>query len=98
MPHLLASTDPLTATPPPGHGPRPLPTCESVAELLGEFAADELPELGRIGVERHLAGCESCRRDAAEYGDVIELARSLAPPCPSRAAEARILAALRAAG
>lgn len=94
----LTPTDPLTATPPPSQRPHALLDCESVASLLGEFAAGELPELVRVGVEHHIAGCETCHTEATGYGDLIELARSLTPPHPSPTAEARIIAALRAVG
>ncbi len=94
----LKATDPLTATPPPSHRPHALLDCELVAALLGEFAAGELPELVRIGVEHHIAGCETCHTEATGYGDLIELARSLPPLRPSPTAEARIITALRAVG
>lgn len=98
MQDQLAANDPLTATPPPASGPHLLLTCAQVADRLGESAAGELLELERVGVGHHLGGCTACRQDAAEYRDLLALAGSLPPARPSPAAEARILAALRAAG
>ncbi len=98
----LAALDPLTSTPLPVAGPRfpedGAKACEFVAKLLGEFADGVLPELEQVGVDHHLSVCPACRESADEYFDVIYLAQSLPPIAPPPAAEARILAALRAAG
>lgn len=98
----FAALDPLTSTPLPAAGPRfPLDgakACAFVAGMLGEFADGTLPELEQVGVDHHLSVCPACRDGADEYLDVIHLAQSLPPIAPPPAAEARILAALRAAG
>ncbi len=71
--------------------------CERVIALLGDYVSGELPALVRADVDQHLSTCPTCSAALAEYRAVVRLAASLPPPTPSPAAEARILAALRAA-
>ncbi|MBN9520039.1 zf-HC2 domain-containing protein [bacterium] len=61
-----------------------------MAHLLSGHAAGELTDLERVSVKRHLSSCRRCEREIAEYRRVLALARSLPPPTPSPALEARL--------
>lgn len=71
--------------------------CERVIALLGDHVSGELSPLVRADVDQHLSACPTCSTALVEYRAVVRLAASLPPSTPSPAAEARLLAALRAA-
>ncbi|HLJ56373.1 MAG TPA: zf-HC2 domain-containing protein [Chthonomonadaceae bacterium] len=57
--------------------------CRSVADLLWSYTAHRLSEQDVERVERHLAGCESCRAEAAAYRQTVDaLAAIRRSPAP----------------
>lgn len=68
--------------------------CASVADLLGSYAAKELPDEEHARVKRHLSSCSKCAREAAEYRRLIRIAHSLPPLDPPPDVEERLLRAL----
>jgi anti-sigma factor RsiW len=68
-----------------------------VHELSAGYALDALDPGEREAFELHLAGCEACRRDVAEFWDVAgALALSAGGPAPPPGLRERILADARA--
>jgi len=51
--------------------------CERVLELLMGYLDGELPEEERSRVERHLASCESCRREERAYRRLSDMTESI---------------------
>jgi anti-sigma-K factor RskA len=67
-------------------------------ELLEEYVLGTLPPEQRSALERHLdTGCDSCRRQLVELGEVAaQMADSLPQHTPSPALRGRIMAAVAA--
>lgn len=66
--------------------------------MVGAYVADALDDIERATFERHLAACESCRREVTEFSETLgELSRlAETPPPPSlRAAILRDVATIR---
>jgi tetratricopeptide (TPR) repeat protein len=59
-------------------------THEQALERLDDFACDELPDIERVMVQRHLDGCGECRAEVeairALLADVAALPAGIAPP------------------
>jgi hypothetical protein len=70
--------------------------CEQLKERLADYWAGTLPQAERHAVEAHVAGCESCRREAAELGETWRALGTIADEAPSPALEARFHAMLDA--
>lgn len=65
---------------------------------LRAYALGDLPAAEAAAVERHLAGCRTCRRDVRRWREELEWTVAALPPVtPSEAARTRALAAARAA-
>jgi hypothetical protein len=74
--------------------------CPAVRDLLAEHALGALPPRETSSVDRHLAWCAACRKEASELqGAAAVLAFSVAPaePAPGGALEDRIVGSIRGA-
>ncbi|MGD9893787.1 MAG: anti-sigma factor [Dehalococcoidia bacterium] len=75
-------------------------TCDQVAELLEVHALGALDAGERASVERHLAECRVCRREASVYADTVavlpEALATASPLQPPAALRDRILRAVEA--
>lgn len=67
-------------------------TCLKVRDRLAEFALGVLPALEAREVERHLAWCTGCRKEASELQQGLEVvAQALPPADPPVTLESRIV-------
>lgn len=58
--------------------------CKQISDLLWDYAAQRLPEANRARVERHLAVCPTCRKEAAAFCATVEqVAMYRQTPVPS---------------
>jgi len=91
----------MTDTPPGGRGPlagRSGPDASGPHDDLAGFVLGTLDRAEEAAFEAHLAGCSSCRAEAAELSDLGRPFRSPGPPVPLPAGlEQRTLAAVRSA-
>ncbi|HWE80291.1 MAG TPA: anti-sigma factor [Gaiellaceae bacterium] len=70
---------------------------ETLHELSAAYALDALDDAERESFEQHLAGCERCRADVADFSSVSgSLAFAVEPAVPPPALKERILVAARA--
>ena len=70
-------------------------THEQFADDLALLALEALQGDERAGIEKHLEGCSSCRRELERLrGDMALLALSAAGPAPSRRSRERLLKAI----
>ena len=68
----------------------------AVHDNLALYAVNTLEDRDRKHFEDHLAGCEPCRHDLADFLETLErLARVIQPAEPPPALRERILAAAR---
>ncbi|MFB3739371.1 MAG: anti-sigma factor, partial [Candidatus Velamenicoccus archaeovorus] len=73
-------------------------SCLEVREQLPEFAVGVLPPAERAEVERHLAWCAGCRKEAGELGAAAAtFAFTLPQTEPPAGLADRIVAAIRRA-
>jgi hypothetical protein len=73
-------------------GPVPEMECREVRELLPEHALGVLPERDRAAVDRHLAWCAGCRKEARELAEGAEAVVSTIPwPEPPAELEDRVV-------
>lgn len=70
--------------------------CRAVRDLLPEHVLGALPRDQAVRVERHLAWCAGCRREAGELAEGMEAAAGLAGPAePPPGLEERVVRAVR---
>lgn len=62
--------------------PEATPACRTALPALPALAAGSLAPRDAAGLERHLAGCQSCRDQLAEQGDVGSALRQAMVPLP----------------
>lgn len=62
--------------------------CQTIADLLVDYADGQLPAAQARPVEQHLAGCPACRRQVEQLGRSLELAQELWQQQADRAAAA----------
>jgi len=72
-------------------------TCERVEKLLGDYASREVVGAEKKALELHVSLCPDCGRRAAQYFQLIRVARALPAPAPSADAARRIRARLEGA-
>jgi hypothetical protein len=73
--------------------------CADVRKLLPEHALGGLPEEDRAPVERHLAWCAGCRKEAREMAEGAEVAAWTIPPAdPPVELEERVVRIVAAGG
>lgn len=64
---------------------------DNIHMLAGPYALDALPGEERAFFERHLAGCDACRREVAEYADTAALLGAAAWERPPAGMRERVL-------
>ena len=58
---------------------RRISACERAAQWISLDLDGELSELERVGLARHLEGCERCRATTADFGGFTEIIRTTPP-------------------
>ncbi len=69
-----------------------------IHDLLGAYCTDALDALERTAFEEHLATCEECRNEAADFREVLAALADAHPVHPPASLEEAVLTGVRAGG